>query len=241
MSLIVHVGKVRGRFGKDNRAAKLIGEWDSLAAKLEGMVVRGRGVTDSARMAYAVLVMMETGIRVGNEGSAEGFVCENKFLPEFGKVVQTYGLTTLLGKHVKIRRHHLVLSFTGKKLVGQELTISNSVLVEWCPKVKAGEKWLGVEYPDLFKFVKRYVGRRFTPKDIRTAKVNKLFCETWDDEYVELWEGQSSASGRKKIVREAVKKTAAVIGHTPAVCKSAYLSKGMMEWLYRKPFNGVKK
>ena len=240
MNTVNLVGKVNGHFkSKENRAAKILAEWNELIEKMRGMVERGGGRSDNARMAYAVLVMMETGIRVGNEGSAEGFVCENKYLPEYGKVVQTYGLTTLLGEHIKIRKNHYVLSFTGKKLVEQELVINHTLLVQFCPRVKPDEKWLGIEYPELFKFVKKYVGKKFIPKDIRTAKVNKLFCELFDDEYSELWGGQSSASGRKKIVREAIKRTAAEIGHTPAVCKSAYLSKGMLGWLYDGKARGV--
>src|SRR5579863_10210435 len=147
MSLLDYVGNPRGRYSdKNNRAAKLISIWDDLTEKFSRMTERGNGESDTARHAYGLLLMMETGIRVGNESSAEGWISENQIVArksnkekgikkgdviwqheKFGELVQTYGLTTLLNKHVRLKKDKLILSFTGKKLVDQRLTVKNDI------------------------------------------------------------------------------------------------------------------
>lgn len=262
MNLLQHVGKVRGSFKtKEHRAAKLIAQWDDLTAKLERMVVKGRGQTEQARHAYAVLTIMETGIRVGNEGSAEGWISENQRLalkddpervnpfsgvkgikegdviwrsPHYGQMVKTFGLTTLLHEHVEVKRDRLLLSFTGKKMVNQELVITNSVLIRFAPKMwgkRPGDRWLGVEYGSLKRFVRRFVGQGFTPKDLRTAKVNLLFVQLWEAGYAPAFEAATRKADRKRLLSEAIGETAERIGHTKGVCKSSYLSGSLLRHL----------
>lgn len=235
--LLDEVGNVRGHFKtKENRAAKLIAVWDDLESKFEDMIVRGNGETETARLAYACLTMMETGIRVGNEGSAEGFVCENKYHEMFGKEVQTFGLTTLLKKHVSVSRKKLEISFTGKKLVEQNLVIVRKSLIEFAPETD-DETWLGIDYNGFKKFVKRYVGRNFSPKDIRTAKVNKLFVERFVADTLAKYIEASRKSDRKRLLSETIEATAEVIGHTKSVCKSAYLSSPLLRLIADAEFN----
>lgn len=226
--LLKSVGKTRGRNStKEHRSAKLLARWPALKSKLEGMVRRGNGQTETARLAYAVLLVMETGIRVGNEKSAEGFVCNQKYHADYGKVVKTYGLTTLLNQHVRWRDglRSFRLSFTGKKLVGQELVVTNRTLVRYMTVgPDPDESWLGVTYPRLKKFVKKYVGRQFTPKDIRTARVNQLFVTHWMSGHHKSFNEGTTKSGRRQVFRTCLEQTAATVGHTPAVCKKSYLS-----------------
>lgn len=248
VNLISTVGKLKGRFqSKENRAAKLLAEWPELTRKMEAMVVRGLGRTDVSRMAYGILVTMETGIRIGNEGSAEGWICDNQITckkdnpekglkvgdviwrhPMYGQHVQTFGLTTLLNKHVKKRKNSVALDFTGKKLVDQTLILKNPVLVDYMPMGPADQPWLGVTYRELFKFVKKYVGRKFMPKDLRTAVVNLDFSKRFCNKHAKDFAQATTKGARKAVVKQCIEETAASIGHTPGVCKSAYLSKEMM-------------
>ena len=209
------VGNLNGHNSNpDNRSAKLLNRWPELTAKFERMVQAGNGRTETARLAYAVLLIMKTAIRVGNEESAEGRVSINKWSPNFGQSVQTYGVTTLRNSHVVKCEAGLHLTFVGKKAVEQKLFTDNPTLKEYCPQGPADELWLGIEYPTLFAFVKRCVGDAFTPKDIRRAKVNKVFLELLSE--VE--------TVNKKTIRSLIEKTAEIIGHTKAVCKRSYLS-----------------
>lgn len=228
--LVQAVGKARGHFKtKENRVAKLISMWPELKRKMEAMVERGRGKTEQARLAYGVLLMMQTGIRVGNEDSAEGFVCENKLHKDFGKTVQTFGLTTLLNKHVDLHSMRLTLSFTGKKLVDQTLMTGNYTLVHYCPKGKPDDLWLGITDAAIRKFVKRYVGSGFTPKDLRAAKVNIMFVDKFANHgFAKAYAASKKKSERKKILGECIAEVAETIGHTKAVCRSSYLSKPLL-------------
>lgn len=239
------VGKLYGRYGdKNNRVRKLMEDWPDLITKFELMVVRGNGTTETARLAYAVLLMMETGIRVGNEESAEGFVSVGQRVAKaddpakgvkagdviwesktHGKEVKTYGATTLEGRHVKVRRGKLVLDFVGKKVVDQHLETANPFLVKWCPPAVHCTPWLQIDYSTLYKFVKKYVGRQFKPKDIRAAKVNRYFIKRFVADYAAPFTAPAAKKkDRNKIVSACVEETAGHIGHTPGVCRSAYMS-----------------
>lgn len=254
--LINNLGKKRGHFKhKPNRIAKLVDEWPSLESKMVAMIERGNGVSDTARLAYATLLMMETGIRVGNEGSAEGFICKNqkvagKDYPEKGikkgdiiwehemngKLVKTYGLTTLLGEHVKKGKNKLTIRFVGKKIVDQELKVTHDVLIRYAPFARMDKLWLDIKYHDVKKFVKRYVGRQYTPKDLRMAKVNLIFTDLFSHpRYAREWKQATSKSARNKILGACIEETATIIGHTKAVCKSAYLSKALIAYIIATP------
>ncbi len=249
--LVDAVGKTRGSFkAKSNRAAKLIAQWDSLERKFESMIERGNGSSETARLAYATLLMMETGIRTGNETSAEGWICENQIVcrkankekklkvgdviwkhPMYGKHVQTYGLTTLLNGHViKKGRKKLQIAFVGKKLVDQVLTVKNPTLVKWLNEVRCDDSFLGISYHELKKFVKKYVGKGYTPKDIRMAKVNMIFIDIFGNSpRREEFEEATTKSARKKILAQTIEETAGIIGHTKSVCRSAYLSAPLLD------------
>lgn len=230
VNLLHLVGPSAGHFKhKHNRARKLLDRWGELEEKFVGMVERGGGESYTARCAYGLLVMMETGIRIGNETSAEGFVCINKFHPDFGKEVRTYGLTTLLNEHVVPGRRRFLLSFTGKKLVSQELEVRDPLLVEYRPRGPAPELWLGISKYELTKFVKKYVGWNFCPKDLRIAKVNLEFCRRFARRYAGPFAAATRQPDRKRVVSACIEETAAAIGHTKAVSKSAYLSSPMLD------------
>lgn len=252
-------GKKRGHFAsKCNRVAKLIEVWADLESKMVSMIERGSGSTDTARLAYATLLMMETGIRVGNESSAEGFVCENRMVaqksnkergikkgdviyqhPNYGKVCKTYGLTTLLCDHVHSNGKRLTFSFLGKKMVEQNLVTSHKSLVRHCPYLSHsanGNLWLDITYNELKKFVKKYVGKNYTPKDLRMAKVNIIFIGLFSKPpYKDEWKTATSKSARNKILGACIEETASIIGHTKGVCKSAYLSKDLITYILSTP------
>jgi DNA topoisomerase IB len=236
LDLTAAVGNPRGRNSdKDHRVAKLLRDWTGVRAKLEAMVVRGRARTDASLCAYGVLLIMETGIRVGNEESAEGFVCVNKHHELYGQEVRTYGLTTLQARHVEYFDGRLYLSFVGKKHVAQSLTTADPVLYKFAPPVGGldeNDLWLGVTDAMLRKFVKRYVGRCFTPKDIRRAFVNRLFLARFlTGGYVGQFQVAERKSDRNAIMRTCIEDVAATVGHTPGVCRSASLSHPMLEVL----------
>jgi len=229
------VGKSNGHFKfKHNRAQKIIDQWDLLKEKLIGMILRGGCETHTSKCAYAVLLMMHTGIRVGNEKSAEGYICENTYHEKFGKKIKTYGLTTLRVQHVKRTSWVLYLNFLGKKGVKNALYTNQSQLVFFAKILLKDKKpinlFIDITPYELTKFVKRYVGKNYSPKDIRTAYVNKEFKMTIDDKLKSLRNRQvKTRSDINKVISNSVEEVAERVGHTKSICRSAYLSKDMLE------------
>ena len=222
--------KSNGHFkNKEARAQKLISMWSELEECFTQLIEDGKGITERSRCAYALLFMMHTGIRVGNESSAEGYVCNNKYLPEFGKIIKTFGLTSLCKKHFFEDGKQLLVSFVGKKGVKQFFRVLHPVLLKWHNNIKLEklEPFFGIDYRMLRKFVHKYIGRRFQPKDIRTVVVNKLFREQ-----LEQCKSQLNSIPTKRdanaILKSSIQITADTIGHTAGVCKSAYISRWYM-------------
>lgn len=218
------VGNLNGHFSnKYNRAQRLIKRWDKLKGKMERKIVKGNGWTKSARLAYAVLLMMETGIRIGNESSAEGYVSINKFSDYYNKVVKTYGCTTLLREHIRFYKGRMCMTFLGKKQVEIKTCTTNKVLVEYGREYydwkENGELFLDITAYELGKFIRRTIGKKFQPKDIRTAKVNLEFIEN-----LRFNSTVGKKSDINKICKEVLTDTAEFAGHTVTVCKSKYVS-----------------
>ncbi|MEW5323906.1 hypothetical protein V2J23_18175, partial [Geobacillus thermoleovorans] len=86
----------------------------------------GNRVPVSTRYAGAValLVVISTGIRIGNEDSAEGYVSDLKYSDNYGKEVNTYGLATLRQEHVHVRNGIVHFDFVGKKQVDNSFKLN---------------------------------------------------------------------------------------------------------------------
>lgn len=229
-NLWISVGNTRGSWkNKDNRAARLLQKWDIIRKKMEAYIIKGNGITLRARCAYAVLLMMETGIRVGNESSAEGYVCGQKHHKSYGKKVKTYGLITLRSEHMRVSHNSIYVSFLGKKAVDQYLVARDYTLMQYFNIINDAsfDPWLGITYGDLYNFIKKSVGRQFKLKDIRTAAVNIKFINELEDSDL-LSISYNTKSEANRLLRQTVEHTAEDIGHTPGVCRSSYLSMNML-------------
>ena len=211
---------------KFNRMVKLAYQFERLSDKLDGMIHRGQYVTDNARCALACKMMMYTGIRIGNEGSAEGYVTKphpnSKKEPEF---VQTYGLTTLLPEHVIVDMNGDVhLNFIGKKQVENSFTVKGklaSQLRETLATVEDGETVFEITVRDLTNFVKKYVGRQFTPKDFRTLRANMVAYEKMEEILCRPLPATKSAFNAE--VKEIATHVSEQLNNTPGVCKASYI------------------
>lgn len=216
---------------KHNRMVKLATRFEELSEKFDRMIEKGDYVTDTARCALACKMMMYTGIRIGNEGSAEGYVTKphpnSKKEPEF---VQTYGLTTLLPQHCLVKGRKVYLNFLGKKQVENSFTLTGDLakqVKEVLKTVEDGETVFEITEYELTKFIKRYVGRRFTPKDFRTLRAN--MC-AWN-KVSEIMERELPST--KKEYNAEVKEIATYVSeqlnNTPGVCKKSYIDANLWD------------
>lgn len=146
--------KTSDKTGKFNRVAKIQKLYPEINEKLRSFCSIERN-TERKACAYAVLMMIETGIRIGNEDSSNGYVSKAKKTE--GQTLYTYGLTTLLKEHVsfiknvcsncntpdvcrkissalscdfKFTGNSMILKFIGKKSVAHEIIIKDDFLIK---------------------------------------------------------------------------------------------------------------
>lgn len=209
---------------KWNRAVKLASMFEELSRKFDGIAERGNYCTDNARLALACKMMLYTGIRIGNEDSAEGYMTKphpySKKEPEF---VKTYGLTTLLREHLTFKRGKLYVHFLGKKQVDNYFVVEGDLARQVRAMVAShnGETAFGVTDYELTKFIKRYVGRRFTPKDFRTMRANMYAYDALSD----ILERENPHTKREfnAEVKEIATYVSEKLNNTPGVCKKSYI------------------
>lgn len=209
---------------KHNRAVKLATMFESLSAKFDGMIIRGQYTSDNARLALACKLMLYTGIRIGNEGSAEGYMTtphpNSKEKPQF---VQTYGLTTMLAEHVVEKRKRIQFMFLGKRHVDNffEVTGDLAKQMKQYLKVYEGQTLFDITAYELTKFIKKYVGKQFTPKDLRTLRANMLAY----DKLMEITERELPRTKTEfnAEVKEIAMYVAEHLNNTAGVCKKNYI------------------
>jgi DNA topoisomerase IB len=209
---------------KWNRAVKLAGMFEALSEKFDGIIERGSYSTDNARLALACKMMMYTGIRIGNEGSAEGYMTKpHPYSKEEPKFVKTYGLTTLLREHITFRRGRAYINFLGKKHVDNTFMVEGDLARQLKQMLAShnGNTAFGITDYELTKFIKRYVGRRFTPKDFRTMRANMYAY----DMLAEILERENPHTKKEfnAEVKEIATYVSGMLNNTPGVCKKSYI------------------
>lgn len=215
----------RGNFSdKQNRAVKLAMMFEELSDKFDGMISRGGFTSETARLALACKLMLYTGIRIGNEGSAEGYMTKphpnSKVKPQF---VQTYGLTTLKREHVYVKGRKVFFMFLGKKHVDNTFEIGGTLAKQMRTflKLYSDDTLFGISAYQLTKFVKRYVGQGFKPKDFRTLRANMLAYEMYEE--ISDRELPTTKKDRNAELKEVAAYVAEFLNNTPGVCKASYI------------------
>lgn len=215
---------------KFNRMAKIAKNIDKIEKKLFDILEANKNVIDM-QCAFAIIMMIKTGIRVGNENSAEGYTCNIKNHPSFGKKIQTYGLTTLKKEHINIiSENEIKINFLGKKAVEQNIDLKDPILIKWSNyflKKLKNENWLDIDAGTLKKFIDKNIGK-YQIKDFRTLKAN-LVAGT------KISEIQTLPKPKKiKEINDEVKaislETSNHLGNTPGICKKSYINPEIINW-----------
>ena len=152
----------------------------------------------------------------------------------------TYGVTTLLRRHVHVRGRRIRLSFPSKhgirvrsELVDEELAaaIGGLLRVRGGPRVFK-YRWEGDLYnltsKRLNDYVKIYLGEDFSAKDFRTWG-GTLLAAVYFAEHVERHGFPESASEEKRSVSTVMRRVAERLGNTPAVVRASYVSPAVVE------------
>lgn len=190
------------------------------------------GFTKNKLIALVLKIMDLCNFRGGNK------IYEKKY--------GSYGLTTLHKKHISIKNKHIEIDFIGKKGVNNNCIIQNKNIQDIVKKVyKLSNKNdpyifsiiynnedIKISMIDLNDYLKQF---DITCKDLRTWNANILFLKNLkniinniNDSYYTFNEDKKLKL-RKKFCREAIKETALSLHHTPAICKSSYIFKHILE------------
>jgi DNA topoisomerase IB len=232
-SFEAHYKPEDSELGKFNRYAKL-GLMADKTVQLFKTLVQKDPLRVEARLAYACLLMLQHGLRVGNEDSAEGY--ESQLPANLGEFVQTYGVTTLLPEHVTVQRDKLILHFLGKKQVEQNIKVEDPMLVVvgQLYRDNPGATWIGIDLGDLTRFIKDHFGPNFVPKDLRSFFAN---VTAFDLMRPYLDEAPVMKQDANKELKLLVGGVATGLGNTPAVAKGSYLDARMLEWYVNRRTN----
>jgi DNA topoisomerase-1 len=151
----------------------------------------------------------------------------------------TYGVTTLLRRHLEVGRTCIGLSFRAKhgarvrsELVDEELARAlRGLLRVRGPRVFKYE-WEGALYnltsKRLNDYVKIHLGEEFSAKDFRTWG-GTLMAAVSFGELVERKGFPETATAEKRSVAAVMRRVAEQLGNTPAVTRASYVSPAVVE------------
>jgi DNA topoisomerase I len=173
-------------------------------------------------LAAVVRLLETTLIRVGNE--------------EYAKTNHSFGLTTLLDKHVQIKGATAHFQFRGKSGVHHEIDVNDPRLVRIirrCHDLPGHELFQFVDEEGathlidsaaVNEYLHEIAGGEFTAKDFRTWAGTVLAAEA-----LRACEACEAMRQRKRNVVAAVEETAGRLGNTVAVCRKCYIHPAVVE------------
>jgi DNA topoisomerase-1 len=174
------------------------------------------GVPREKVLATLVDLLEKTLIRVGNE--------------EYAKENKSYGLTTMQNKHVDVDQHDITFAFKGKSNQYHEITLHDKKLAkivndlqdlpgqELFQFVDDNDNLHNIHSEDINDYLQEITGQEFTAKDFRTWKGTVLASVA-----LQKCDPCKTETAMKKNLNFAIKKVAAELGNTPAVCRKAYI------------------
>jgi DNA topoisomerase I len=175
-----------------------------------------RGLPRQKVLATVVHLLESTLIRVGND--------------EYARNNQSYGLTTLKSDHVAVEGSEVRFQFTGKSGKQWSLAMRDrrvARIIRACQELPGQdllqyfneEKALhAVSSGDVNAYLREITGADITAKDFRTWAGTMLMAR-----HLAISEPFTSATQAKRVMSAAVKKVAAALGNTPAVCRKSYI------------------
>lgn len=199
---------------------------DSLPALREAMALHfDQDEFDRERVSAIALRLIELGwFRVGSER----YVRDG-----------TYGVTTLLRRHVEVKGRRIRLSFPAKhgirvrtEVVDPDLAAAMRRLLEIRgPRVfkyEWEERTYNLTNKRLNDYVKIYLGEEFSAKDFRTWG-GTLLAAIYFSERAKQHGFPETVTEQKRSVTAVMRRVAKQLGNTPAVTRSSYVSPAVIE------------
>jgi DNA topoisomerase-1 len=175
-----------------------------------------RGLPREKVLATVVHLLERTLIRVGND--------------EYARNNQSYGVTTLRSDHVAVEGSEVRFQFTGKSGKQWSLAMRDrrvARIVRACQELP-GQDLLqyfnedkelhAVSSGDVNAYLREIAGSDITAKDFRTWAGTMLMAR-----HLSASDPFTCATQAKRVMSAAVKKVAAALGNTAAVCRRSYI------------------
>lgn len=181
-----------------------------------------KGLPREKVLAALVQLLEKTLIRVGNA--------------EYARDNKSYGLTTILDKHVQVKGGRVHFEFTGKSGVDHAVDLNDQRLapiIKACQDLPGQELFaytapdghvVDVSSADVNAYLKEITGEEFTAKDFRTWNATVLAAKALQE--VETFDSQTQA---KKNVLRAVEEVAKRLGNTRSVCRKCYIHPAVID------------
>ncbi len=144
----------------------------------------------------------------------------------------SFGLTTILKRHVRRHGDRLVFCFEGKSGIEHSIEIDDPLAVAAVETMRRrrgggaellayrqGRRWMDVKADTVNDYLRETAGTEITAKDFRTWHATVLAAES----LATSPEPGDSKTSRKRAVREALLEVAEYLGNTPAIAKSSYV------------------
>ena len=145
----------------------------------------------------------------------------------------SYGLATLRPRHVRVRGDVVEFDFTGKSGVQQKSRLRDrrvAGIVRRLLRHPAREvfkyengdgRFVDIKRRHINEYIREIMGEHFSAKDFRTWAGTLVCASALARKQGEDPKGEIAP---KRKVRAAIQETADLLGNTPAVCRSAYVS-----------------
>lgn len=178
--------------------------------------LRKRSLNQEKICAFAVLLMSETFMRIGNKN--------------YEKDYGSFGLTTLKNRHISLRSNTVFIKFVGKKGVKQQIKLTNSQLSNLIKKMKDLPGQNLFQYYDDNQAIQQLNSGHINHylKEILGIDISSKDFRTWGASSIALYEVLSNPipktlKERENALRDIIQKVALKLGNTVAVAKKYYV------------------
>jgi DNA topoisomerase IB len=156
---------------------------------------------------------------------------------EYAETNESYGVATVLRKHVAIEGEEIVFDFPAKSGQRRVQSIRDpevKAAIEAMRRRRSGPDdllvfresrgWRDVRSEDVNDYLQEKAGEEFSAKDFRTWHGTVLAAVELAREGAPVSKGKSESA-----IRAAIKRVAERLGNTPAVCRSSYIDPRVLD------------
>jgi DNA topoisomerase-1 len=174
-------------------------------------------------IAIIIYLIINCGFRIGNT--------------KYAKENNSYGLTTLEFRHIKIKNNNILIDFIGKKGVQNKSECNNKIIINYIlnkkkcfklnDRVFSYRKYntiINITSLDVNKYLKN-ISEEITAKDLRTWCANELFLKFINNKKV---------LKQKNPIKFAINLVATKLHNTSIICKKNYIDPLLIENIERK-------